>query len=71
MGLCADEVVVVGDDVTTDIEGAVRIGAMGILVKTGKYQAGDEARLAALPRSFEVIVSVRELPQVLERAMRE
>jgi len=67
MGLDPADVVVVGDDVTTDIEGAVRIGAAGVLLKTGKYQAGDEARLKVLPPSFKVIESVKELPRVLER----
>ena len=66
MGLSAAEVVVVGDDVTTDIEGAAAIGAAGILVRTGKYRAGDEARLRVLPPLFEVIDSVKELPRVLE-----
>ena len=70
MGLCADEVVMVGDSVTTDIEGAVRIGAAGILVKTGKYEPGDEARLATLPRWFEVTESVKQVPPVVERGMR-
>lgn len=37
MGLKTNEVAVVGDDVSTDILGAINIGAYGILVKTGEY----------------------------------
>jgi len=39
------EVVMVGDDAVADIEGAMRVGLQGILVKTGKYKAGDENRI--------------------------
>jgi len=37
MGLKASEVAVVGDDISTDILGAINTGAYGILVKTGEY----------------------------------
>lgn len=38
-----DEVVMVGDDVRSDLgEGAVEGGFVRVLVKTGKYRAGDE-----------------------------
>ena len=36
------EVAMVGDDAIADVEGAMRAGLQGILVKTGKYRAGDE-----------------------------
>ncbi len=36
------EITVVGDDWSTDIIGAVNAGCHAILVKTGKYQTGDE-----------------------------
>jgi HAD superfamily hydrolase (TIGR01458 family) len=37
-----EEVVMVGDDVEADVIGAVHAGLRGILVRTGKYQQGDE-----------------------------
>lgn len=36
----------IGDDVEADVNGALAAGLRGILVKTGKYRPGDEARLA-------------------------
>ncbi len=41
----ADNIVMVGDDVTSDVIGGLDAGLQGILVRTGKYQAGDEAQL--------------------------
>ena len=41
----ADEVVMVGDDVEADVNGACAAGLQGILVKTGKYRAGDEQKV--------------------------
>jgi len=46
LGLAADEVLMIGDDVETDINGASRAGLRAVLVRSGKYRAGDEARLA-------------------------
>ncbi|KAK2720710.1 hypothetical protein QYM36_004560 [Artemia franciscana] len=37
-----EEVVMIGDDVRDDVEGAVKAGLFAILVKTGKYRTGDE-----------------------------
>jgi len=43
---CApEEVLMVGDDVEADVLGALDAGLRGCLVHTGKYRAGDEARL--------------------------
>jgi ribonucleotide monophosphatase NagD (HAD superfamily) len=39
----------IGDDVENDVAGAQAVGLTGILVKTGKYREGDEARLATPP----------------------
>jgi len=39
-----DEVFVVGDDWKTDITGSTAAGCKSILVKSGKYQPGDELR---------------------------
>lgn len=38
----ADAVVMVGDDVRDDIQGAMDVGMQAILVRTGKYRPGDE-----------------------------
>ena len=45
MGCGADETVMIGDDWESDVNGAVEAGLGGILVKTGKYAEGDEAKL--------------------------
>ncbi|MBI4694888.1 MAG: TIGR01458 family HAD-type hydrolase [Gammaproteobacteria bacterium] len=44
-GLAPHETVMIGDDVEADVLGAVAAGMRGILVRTGKYRAGDERRL--------------------------
>jgi HAD superfamily hydrolase (TIGR01458 family) len=41
LGLDAHEVVMVGDDIRTDIEGAQRAGLAGVLVRTGKFTPAD------------------------------
>lgn len=45
MACQADEVVMIGDDVEADVNGAIEAGLAAILVKTGKYRAGDEYRV--------------------------
>ena len=47
MDLQPADVVMVGDDVEADVQGAVACGLRGILVQTGKYRPGDEQRLTA------------------------
>ncbi|XP_055348987.1 phospholysine phosphohistidine inorganic pyrophosphate phosphatase-like [Paramacrobiotus metropolitanus] len=44
LGLESDTVVMVGDDVRNDVNGAQKAGMMGVLVQTGKYRTGDEGR---------------------------
>ena len=39
------EAVMIGDDVESDVNGAIAAGLRAILVKTGKYRAGDESRM--------------------------
>jgi phospholysine phosphohistidine inorganic pyrophosphate phosphatase len=41
LDLAADEVVMVGDDVRTDVEGAQATGLAGMLVRTGKFSPSD------------------------------
>jgi HAD superfamily hydrolase (TIGR01458 family) len=45
LGLAPAEVLMVGDDVEADVVGAVEAGLRGALVRTGKYEPGDEDRL--------------------------
>jgi HAD superfamily hydrolase (TIGR01458 family) len=52
------DVVVVGDDATTDVAGAKACGCVGVLVRTGKYRAEDER--AAEPDA--IVDSVAGLP---------
>ena len=44
-----DEVIMVGDDIQSDIAGAMQAGLMGCLVKTGKYREGDEYQISPAP----------------------
>lgn len=46
LGLPSSQVVMVGDDVEADVMGAVAAGLEGVLVRTGKYRAGDEGVLS-------------------------
>ncbi len=44
MGLEPEEVLMVGDDIESDIKGAMDAGLRAALVKTGKFQASDLAK---------------------------
>lgn len=46
-GCAPEQAVMVGDDVEADVNGALAAGMRGILVRTGKYRAGDEQRMDA------------------------
>lgn len=43
--LPAEQVLMIGDDIYGDIEGAINAGLCGCLVRTGKYQSGDEHKI--------------------------
>jgi HAD superfamily hydrolase (TIGR01458 family) len=45
----AASAVMIGDDVESDIAGAMAAGLKGLLVRTGKYRSGDEAKIAPPP----------------------
>ena len=53
----------VGDDVESDIGGAVRAGLRGVLVRTGKFR--PEALASADPRPTEVVDSIADVPALL------
>src|SRR5919107_3136748 len=60
LGLRANEVAMVGDDVEADVGGAKRAGLVGTQVRTGKWQAdAGEADF--------VIDSVADLPELVEQ----
>ena len=59
LGLTPDQVVMVGDDIRTDVEGAQRAGLTGVLVRTGKFSPAD---LDGDVRPDAVLESVAELP---------
>jgi phospholysine phosphohistidine inorganic pyrophosphate phosphatase len=56
----ADRVVMIGDDIRTDIEGAQRAGLAGVLVRTGKYSPAD---LTGGVSPDAVLDSVADLPR--------
>ncbi|ABM03417.1 HAD-superfamily subfamily IIA hydrolase like protein [Psychromonas ingrahamii 37] len=55
-GLSADQVLMIGDDIYGDIEGAINAGLLAGLVRTGKYQTGDEHKISAAHLTFNSIV---------------
>ncbi|RMD95609.1 MAG: TIGR01458 family HAD-type hydrolase [Alphaproteobacteria bacterium] len=59
MGCAPGEVAMVGDDAEADVAGALAAGlGMGVLVRTGKYRAGDEERVT--PRPSAVVADLAE-----------
>jgi HAD superfamily hydrolase (TIGR01458 family) len=64
MGLRADQVAMIGDDIITDIGGARETGMQGILVRTGKYrkEAGDAADI----KPGYIIDSIAQLHEILD-----
>ncbi len=63
LGLPPDEVVMVGDDLYNDIDGAQRAGLRAVLVRTGKFRAGITADSPVKPDL--IIDSIAELPKLL------
>jgi phospholysine phosphohistidine inorganic pyrophosphate phosphatase len=59
LGLTADQVVMVGDDIRSDVEGAQRAGLAGVLVRTGKFTDAD---LGGDVSPDAVLDSVADLP---------
>jgi HAD superfamily hydrolase (TIGR01458 family) len=53
----------VGDDIESDIGGALRAGLRGVLVRTGKFR--EETLAAADPQPSDVIDSIADLPALL------
>jgi HAD superfamily hydrolase (TIGR01458 family) len=47
IGCLPEAAVMVGDDAGSDVEGALRAGLQGVLVRTGKYRPGDEQHIGS------------------------
>ena len=63
VGCDAFEVIVVGDDVNSDVAGALAVGARSVLVRTGKFTL---AALEQLERKPELVIdSIGDLPSAL------
>ena len=61
MGVAAGAAVMIGDDAESDASGALRAGlAQAVLVQTGKYRDGDEARVDPPPSHV-----ARDLPDAV------
>ncbi|MGB5444686.1 MAG: TIGR01458 family HAD-type hydrolase [Psychromonas sp.] len=52
----ADQVLMIGDDIYGDVEGALNAGLDACLVRTGKYQTGDENKLSKAHLTCDSIV---------------
>ena len=62
MGVSKNEVVMIGDDIASDIKGAKDFGIKTIQVKTGKYQETDsDNKLTQPDERIESIVDVVNL----------
>lgn len=62
MGLDREQVVMIGDDIQTDIGGAQDAGLRGILVRTGKYREDLVSRSAVRPDlTIQSIAHIREI----------
>ncbi|MFT5033451.1 MAG: ribonucleotide monophosphatase NagD (HAD superfamily) [Bermanella sp.] len=61
MGLKPSQVLMVGDDVEADVAGEMAAGLDACLVKTGKYQAGDEVKAPDCRVADTVATLIQEL----------
>jgi HAD superfamily hydrolase (TIGR01458 family) len=66
LGLEAAECVMIGDDAESDVAAAIAAGLQGILVQTGKYRKGDEAKI---PQGSLVVQDVAAAVEVISQSM--
>ena len=52
LGCAAQDAVMIGDDVESDVGGAMAAGLGGILVRTGKYEPGAETQIMPPPTAL-------------------
>jgi HAD superfamily hydrolase (TIGR01458 family) len=64
LGADAEQTVMVGDDVESDVRGAKAAGLRAILVRTGKFR--EAALAAAEPKPDAVVDSVADVPGALD-----
>ena len=62
MGVEADAAAMVGDDIESDIGGALRSGLAGVLVRTGKYRADAVAASGIKPTAS--VDSIADVPRL-------
>lgn len=62
-GVGLEDLTMAGDDAEFDVAAAVALGLEGVLVRSGKYREGDEARVTPPPTA--VLDSIRDLPRWL------
>ena len=63
LGLSADQVAMVGDDLESDVLGAQAVGITGVLVRTGKYRPGHESHDGVT--AHHVVDSVADVPALI------
>jgi len=63
VGTAANQTLMIGDDIQSDVLGADALGMKTALVCTGKYRPEDEAHL---PSRGQVIGSIADLPTLLD-----
>jgi HAD superfamily hydrolase (TIGR01458 family) len=63
LGVDAERVAMVGDDVEADVGGALEAGIAGILVRTGKYREEDVSASGVEPTA--TIDSIADLPDLI------
>lgn len=68
MGLNANEVIVIGDDIDADIGGGQNAGLKAILVKTGKYRLNYVA--ASMIQSKSYLASLVYKLEIFKRSSR-
>jgi HAD superfamily hydrolase (TIGR01458 family) len=64
MQLSANEVLMIGDDIDSDIGGAQSAGIKGVLVRTGKFRQAYTESSVIKPHA--IIDSITDLPKLLE-----
>ena len=62
LNLPPENVVMIGDDIQSDIKGALRMGIRGVLVKTGKFLPADLDRKDIIP--WKTIDHIGDLPDI-------
>ncbi len=67
LGLKAENVAMIGDDIEADIQGAQNAGCRGIMVKTGKYDEKFISKLKITPDFF--LNSIGDLPEFMQKEL--